>query len=111
MAYVLFDSKAVRFGSPQLTIRDGRVFFNADAGDVLLRNNARFAHFLWDADACKLAIRPTLKKDARTFKISVRSGRRGGGISAQSFLKYIHWNGESLAYTCGLERRGSGTRS
>ena len=97
MPYVLFDNKAVRFGSPQLTIRDGRVFFNADAGDFLQGTKASFAHFLWDAAAFKLAIRPTAKKDARTFKISVKPGRRGGAISAQSFLKHIQWNGESAA--------------
>jgi len=95
MAYELFDSKAAKIGSPRLTIREGRVAFNADAGDVLSKSGAKFAHLLWDAIDCKLAIRPLGKGDARAFKLSFRQGFRGGTIRAQSFLKYIRWNATS----------------
>lgn len=92
MAYQLFHNKAAKFGSPQLTIRSGRISFNADAGDILARVGMRFAHILWDADAHKLAIKPLSKEDENAFRVSIPAGKRGGTFSAQSFLNYIHWN-------------------
>jgi hypothetical protein len=94
MAYELFDSKAAKIGSPQLTIRGGRIAFNADAGEVLSKSG-KFAHLLWDGAASRLAIRPLGKEDARAFKLSFKQGLRGGTISAHSFLKYIRWNATS----------------
>ncbi|MGO4879280.1 MAG: hypothetical protein ACLP59_00485 [Bryobacteraceae bacterium] len=91
MAYELFDSKAVKFGSLQLTLRTGKIAFNADAGDALTRAGVKFAHLLWDSEACRLAIRGAERKDGRAFKVSFRQGKRGGTISAQSFLNYIQW--------------------
>jgi hypothetical protein len=53
MPYELFQNKAAKFGSPQLTISAaGKIAFNADAGDILDELSARFAHLLWDAEAC-----------------------------------------------------------
>src|SRR5580658_907634 len=92
MAYEVFDSKAVKFGAPQLTIRSGKIAFNADAGDVLSKVGAKFAHLLWDAEACKLGIQPTGKEDSRAFRISFAHGKRGGTVAALAFLKYIDWN-------------------
>ena len=91
MAYELFQSKAVKFGSPLLTIGDSSIYFNADAGDVLTRAGMRFAHVLWDAPAHKLAIRPVAKEDANTFRVSIPKGKRGGMLSAQSLQNYIPW--------------------
>jgi hypothetical protein len=95
MAYELFGNKAVKFGTPQLTIREGRIVFNAATGDILSRAGAKFAHLLWDGDACKLAIRPVAKEDATTFRVTIRNGKRGGTISAQSLLNYIQWHAET----------------
>ena len=92
MAYELFQNKAVKFGSPHLTIRGGRISFNADAGDILARVGMRFAHILWDPDGHRLAIRPTARQDESAFRVSIPKGKRGGSFSAHSFLKYIHWN-------------------
>jgi hypothetical protein len=94
MAYELFDSKAAKFGSPQFTIRSGKIGFNADAGDALSRADAKFAHFLWDSDACRLGVRAVQKKDGRAFKVTYVPGKRGGTISAQSFLRYIQWHAD-----------------
>jgi hypothetical protein len=94
MAYELFHNKAAKFTSPQLTIRRGRVAFNADAGDILASVGMRFAHLLWDADACKLAIHPITKEDENAFRVSIPKGKRGGTFSAQSFLNYIQWHAE-----------------
>ena|SRR5580698_4445050 len=91
MAYELFHSKAAKFSSPQLTIRSGRIAFNADAGDILAGVGMRFAHLLWDAATRKIAIRPIMKEDENTFRVSIPQGKRGGTISAQSFLNYIQW--------------------
>jgi hypothetical protein len=92
MAYELFQNKAAKFGSPQLTIRGGRISFNADAGDILSSAGMRFAHILWDAHAYKLALKPITKEDENAFRVSVPAGKRGGTFSAQSFLNFIHWN-------------------
>jgi hypothetical protein len=91
MAYELFHNKAAKFGSPQLTIRSGRIAFNADAGDILAKVGARFAHILWDVESCKVAIKPVTKEDDSAFRITIPSGKRGGSFSAQSFLNYIQW--------------------
>jgi hypothetical protein len=91
MAYELFHYKAAKPSSPQFTIRPGKIAFNAGAGDILVSAGMRFVHLLWDAAACKLAIRPTTKKDDSAYKVSIPGGKRGGTISAQSFLNYIQW--------------------
>lgn len=95
MAYVLFESKAVKIGTPALTIAGIRVSFNADAGDILHRIGARYLHVLWDSDACKVALRPTAKADENAYKITFPKGKRGASFSAQSFLNHIHWNASS----------------
>jgi hypothetical protein len=95
MAYELFDSKAAKFDSPRFTIRPGKIAFNADAGDILYRAGAKFAHLLWDAEGRRLAVRAAEKKDGRAFKLTFVRGKRGGTISAQSFLKYIKWHADS----------------
>src|SRR5438552_4084107 len=94
MAYELFQNKAAKFGSPQATIRNGKIAFNADAGDLWDKLGSRFAHLLWDADAHTIAIRPIKNRDENTFLVSAHGGKRGRTISALSFLKYIHWTGD-----------------
>lgn len=94
MAYELFDNKAVKIGSPQLTIRSGRIGFNADAGDILAQIGVRFAHIFWDSNACKLAISPVAKNDGRAFRLTFRKNKRGGSFSARSFLNYIQWHAD-----------------
>lgn len=91
MAYKLFHNKAAKFGAPQLTIRNGRIGFNAFAGDILAKVGMQFAHLLWDGDEHKIAIRPTTKEDENAFKVTIAQGKRGGAITASSFLKYIGW--------------------
>lgn len=92
MAYELFHNKAAKAGAPQLTIRAGRIALNAHAGDILAKAGMRFAHILWDADLCKLALKPITKVDAMAFRLSIPAGKRGGTFSAQSFLNFIRWN-------------------
>lgn len=94
MAYEVFDSKAIKFGAPQVTIRSGRIAFNKDAGDVLSKTGAIFAHLLWDRESCRLAIQPIGKEDALAFRITFFHGKRGGTVAAQSFLKYIEWKAD-----------------
>lgn len=91
MAYELFHNKAARSSALQLTIRSGKIAFTAAAGDILASAGMRFVHLLWDVAACKIAIRPTTKEDDSAFKVSIPKGKRGGTISAQSFLNYIDW--------------------
>lgn len=95
MPYVLFESKAVKIGTPALTIAGVRFSFNADAGDILQRIGARYLHVLWDSAACKVALRPISKPDENAYKISFPRGKRGASCSAQSFLNHIRWNAAS----------------
>ena len=92
MAYELFDNKAAKFGSPQITIRSGRIAFNADAGDILAHVGKPYAHLLWDNEVRKLALQPVDRSDVSTFKLTIPKGKRGGSFSAQSFLNYIGWH-------------------
>lgn len=92
MAYELFENKATRFSSPQLSIRSGRIAFNADAGDIWNKSGSDFAHLLWDAEQCKLAIRPVKKQDQNSFRVSTPKGKRAKLISAASFLNHIQWS-------------------
>lgn len=94
MPYEVFDSKAVKFHAPQLTIRSGKIAFSADAGDILSKRGAKYAHLLWDSEAGKLAIRPAAREDSRAFRVTFPHGRRGGTLGAKSFLKYIGWHAD-----------------
>jgi hypothetical protein len=108
MAYQVFSSKAVKFGTPQLTIRSGRIAFNADAGDILAEIGMRNAHVLWDAKEHRLAIRPIEKPGDNTFKISLLKGKRGCAITASSFLKYIGWDADEPVSVDALWNEATG---
>jgi hypothetical protein len=97
MAYELFSNKATKFAPPELTIRNGRISLNAGAGDYFTKLGTQYVHLLWDRKAFKLAIKPVKKEDDNSFRISIPKGRRGGTLSAESFLKYIRWTGKALA--------------
>jgi hypothetical protein len=102
MAYELFDSKALRIGSPALAIHaDGRISLNADVGDILASLGAKYAQILWDRENLKLGIRPLPKREARSFKLSFVRGKRGAALSARSFLNYIQWQ-QSKAFTAAV---------
>ena len=92
MPYELFHKRVVRAGAPQLSIRSGKIAFNAHVGDILARVGVRFVHLLWDNDACTLAIQPVAKEDENSFSITIVQGRRGGTFSAKSFLAHIQWS-------------------
>jgi hypothetical protein len=97
MGYELFSDKATKFAPPELTVRSGRIFLNVGANEFFTRLGAPYVHLLWDRKACRLAIKAVKKEDDKAFRISVPKGRRGGTLSAESFLKYIRWTGKDLA--------------
>jgi hypothetical protein len=93
MGYELFNDKKVRTGSPALTIYgDGKIALNADAGDLLRQEGAKFVQILWDATAYKMALRPLSKSAESSFKLSTKSGRRSMVFSGLTFLRHIRWN-------------------
>jgi hypothetical protein len=92
VAYKLFTTKAIRFGSPALTINsDGRVVLNADAGD-LLAPGVKFVQILWDATEYKVALRPLVRSGESSYKLYIKGGKRGTHFSARTFLRYIGWD-------------------
>ncbi len=91
MSYVLFSEKATKFAPPLITIRNGRISLSSGAGDYITGVGARHVHLFWDAGAHKLAIKPVKKEDEHSFRVSIPAGRRGGTLSAESFLKFIRW--------------------
>jgi len=91
MVYELFDSKAAKLDSPQLTIRNQKIVFNIGASDILRKAGVKLVLILWDVGEVRVAIRPIAKQEGTTFKISTPRGKRSGLISAQSFLNYIQW--------------------
>jgi hypothetical protein len=94
MGYEVFDRKATKIGSPGLTITKAKtIALNPDAGDLVRRAGGKFVHFLWDASANKMALRPLAKADSIAFKLTNQSGkRRGMTVSAAAFLHHIGWN-------------------
>ena len=102
MAYELFDSKALRVGSPALSIHsDGRISLNADVGDIVASLGAKYAQILWDRESLRLAIRPIPKRDERAFKLTFMKGKRGANLSARSFLNHIQWR-QSRPFTTAV---------
>jgi hypothetical protein len=101
MPYELFDSKALRIGSPALTIgARGRVSLNADVGDILTALGAKYAQVLWDSENFRMAVRPLAKRDPKAFKLTFYPDKRRGAVfSLQSFLKHIHWQQKSKSFT------------
>jgi hypothetical protein len=93
MAYALFTTRALRKGSPTLTITaDKRIGLNADAGDRLWSVGAKFVQILWDAEAYRVALRPLAKPGESSYKLLVKKGKRGTMFSARTFLHSIGWN-------------------
>jgi hypothetical protein len=96
MAYELFQNKVAKFSSPQLTIRNGGIALNADAGDILAKVGMSFAHLLWMSPRARsrsaLSRRRTITHSRSRFR-----KERGGTFSAQSFLNYIQWRASGPA--------------
>jgi hypothetical protein len=103
MSYELFDSKALRIGSPALAIHaDGRISLNADVGDLVASLGAKYAQILWDRENLRLGIRPLPKRVAGAFKLTFMKGKRGAALSARSFLNYIQWQ-QSRPFTAVVQ--------
>jgi hypothetical protein len=93
MGYTLFNPKVARTGSPALTITgDGKIALNADAGDLLRREGAKFIQILWDAKVFKMALRPLSKSVESSYMLSSKRGRRGMVVSGLAFLRHIGWS-------------------
>jgi hypothetical protein len=93
MGYELFNVKKARAGSPAMTVYgDGKIALNADAGDLLRREGAKFVQILWDSKASKMGLRPLSKSAESSFKLSTKSGRRSMVFSGLTFLRHIRWN-------------------
>ncbi len=91
MAYEVFTRSLARKSGPA-TISlgpSGRIGLNKAATEILHNEGTELALLLWDAEASKMAIKPTKnKKDERAYKITF--GRESGAaISAKAFVDYI----------------------
>jgi hypothetical protein len=78
--------------TPALTITSNKkILLNAVAGDMLRQAGGKFVHILWDANACKLALKPLAEADRQSFTLTVGSGRKGMAITGRAVLRQIEW--------------------
>lgn len=64
---------------------------NADAGDLVRREGAKFIQILWDSASYKMALRPLTRRTESSYKLSAKSGRRGMFFSGTAFLRHVGW--------------------
>lgn len=90
MAFEIFTRKIHRGKGPSVSFTtNGRMAFNKSATDQLEKVGAEKVFVMWDKDNNRIGIRPTTKKDPRTYDIHYSKKGNGSGFSASTFLKHI----------------------
>jgi hypothetical protein len=79
--------------SPTITFTAlGRISLNSAATRTLEREAVEFVLLAWDKDRQMVAIRPTRKKDTRTYHVSFGKKGNSAGFSAKTFMDYIRFD-------------------
>jgi hypothetical protein len=90
MPFEIFSRKMIRTGAPSVTATKlGRLSLNKSATHYFEKNAVEFVLLLWDAELHKMAIRPIVKKDPRSYRVSYGVKGNGAGFSAKTFLDFI----------------------
>jgi hypothetical protein len=93
MPFELFERKTSRVTSPAITLSpEGRIGVNSAATELFMRDNVEFVYILWDRETRRMAIRPTMRKDARAFRITYNKNKSSAAIAAKSFMDHIGYN-------------------
>jgi hypothetical protein len=90
MPFEIFARKTMRRGVPSVTATKlGRIAINKSATEHFEKNAVEFVLLLWDGAASRFAIRPILKKDSRSYRVTYGEKGNGAGFSAKTFLDHI----------------------
>lgn len=90
MGFEIFTRKVVRISSPTITFTAlGRISLNSASTRILEKDATEFVLLLWDKEQKTMAIRPTRKKDTRTYRVCYSKRGNSAGFSAKTFADYI----------------------
>jgi hypothetical protein len=91
MAYTIYERRSIRVWQPAVTITAvGRISLNAPLTRTFRAKAVEAALLLSDLEQQMMALRPTGKKDKRSYIISYGAGQ--AFLSARSFLKAMGWD-------------------
>lgn len=90
MAYMIFERKTPRIGSPMLSFSNlGQLSLNQPAARILKERNVRVVLIMWDPDEHKLGLRSISNlKDPRGYVVRFNSKGSGASFSCKTFLDF-----------------------
>jgi hypothetical protein len=93
MGFEIFNRKIVWTGSPTITFTKlGRISFNKAATALIKKNAIENVLLMWDVEKKVIGIRPTAKKEARSYKVYENPKDNGCGFAASTFFKWIGYD-------------------
>ena len=89
MPYEIFERKTTRVVEPAVTFApQGRLSFNATVCRLFNQIAVENALLLLDREQRKVAVRPIVKKDARSYKVTYSKHKTGCNLSGKAFLDW-----------------------
>lgn len=89
MPYVVFERKTTRIVEPAVTFSgEGRLAFNATVCRLFHKMVVQNVLLLLDREQRKVAVRPLVKKDARSYTVSYAKVKTGCNVSGKAFLDW-----------------------
>lgn len=91
MPYEIFTRTRTSTVTPSVSINTKcRVGLNRATTAIFKENAVEFVLLMWDADRCRMAFRPVVKKDSRAYGVSY--AKSGGMFTAKMFLEHIGYD-------------------
>src|SRR6185369_15098816 len=91
MGYEIFTRTKVSTVTPSISInKHCRIGLNRATTAIFQANAVQFVLAMWDADRCRMAFRPIVKKDSRAYGVSY--AKQGGMFTAKMFLEHIGYD-------------------
>jgi hypothetical protein len=92
MPYEVFQRTTVRVEEPTLSLTpEGRIGLNSAAARIFAEAGIKTVLLLWDKVSNKCALKAAPKTDKNAYAVSVAQNKRGGSLTAKSFLSHIGW--------------------
>jgi hypothetical protein len=93
MPYEVFQRTTVRVEEPTLSLTpEGRIGLNSATARIFAEAGIKSVLLLWDKVSCKCALKAAPKTDKNAYAVSVAPNKRGGSLTAKSFLNHIGWS-------------------